>query len=130
MIYNYVLCYLCSITKRVVFALFCSLYFVEFYCIGFSMKLVWNRACIGWTSGSRECLVRSLPVKKPCEKHILEAEESCKAISFASVSREGPTRETLCLEDFKCDFFILHPYYIYPHYSQKYERPFREKNPR
>ena len=31
---------------------------------------------------------------------------------------------------FKCDFLIFHPYYIYPHYSQKYEKPFREKNPR
>ena len=39
-------------------------------------------------------------------------------------------RETPCLEDFKCDFIILHPYYIYPHSPQKYERPFREKNPR
>ena len=35
-----------------------------------------------------------------------------------------------CLEDFKCDFLTLHPYYIYPHYQQKYEKPFREKNPR
>ena len=31
---------------------------------------------------------------------------------------------------FKCDFPTLHPYYIYPHYPQMYERPFREKNPR
>ena len=39
--------------------------------------------------------------------------------------------ETFCLEVFfKCDFPTLHPYYIYPHYSQMYVRPFREKNPR
>ena len=42
-IYNYVLCWLYSMTKSVVFALFCSLYFVGFYCIGFSIKLVKNR---------------------------------------------------------------------------------------
>ena len=29
-----------------------------------------------------------------------------------------------------CEFLTLHPYYIYPHYPQMYERPFREKNPR
>ena len=42
-IYNYILCWPYSITKSVVFALFCSLYFVGFYCIGFSIKLVKNR---------------------------------------------------------------------------------------
>ena len=40
------------------------------------------------------------------------------------------SRETLYLEDFKCDFLTLHPYYIYPYYPQKYERLFKEKNPR
>ena len=43
-IYNYVLCWLYSMTKNVVFALFCSLYFVGFYSIGFSIKLVKNQA--------------------------------------------------------------------------------------
>ena len=41
-IYNYVLYWLYSMTKNVVFALFCSLYFVGFYCIGFSINLVKN----------------------------------------------------------------------------------------
>ena len=41
-IYNYVLCWLYSMTKNVIIALFCSLYFVGFYCIGFSIKLVKN----------------------------------------------------------------------------------------
>ena len=41
-IYNYVLCWLYSMTKSIVFALFCSLYFVRFYYIGFSIKLVKN----------------------------------------------------------------------------------------
>ena len=40
------------------------------------------------------------------------------------------THETFCLEDFKCDFLTFYPYYICPHYPQKYQRPFREKNPR
>ena len=42
MIYNYVLCWLYSTTKSVIIALFCSLYFAGFYCIGFSIKLVKN----------------------------------------------------------------------------------------
>ena len=29
------------------------------------------------------------------------------------------TCKTFCLEDFKCDFLTLHPYYIYPHNPQK-----------
>ena len=43
-IYNYVLCWLYSIKKSVVIALICPLYFVGFYCIRFSIKLVKNRA--------------------------------------------------------------------------------------
>ena len=117
--------------KNVVFALFCSLYFVGFYCIGFSIKLVKNQACIGLTSGFRECLVRSLLVKEPREKHMLEAEESCQAVDFASISRVRPSCEILAKRFtwriFKCDFLTLHPYYIYPHYPQKYERSFKEK---
>ena len=31
-------------TKSVIFALFCSLYFVGFYCIEFNIKLVKNQA--------------------------------------------------------------------------------------
>ena len=43
-IYNYVLCWLYSMTKSVVIELICSFYFVGFYCIRFSIKLVKNRA--------------------------------------------------------------------------------------
>ena len=39
------------------------------------------------------CLTWSLPAKEPREKQILETEESCQAVSFASVSREGLTCE-------------------------------------
>ena len=44
-IYNYVLCWLYSMTKSVIIAL--NLFpciFVGFYCIGFSIKLMKNRA--------------------------------------------------------------------------------------
>ena len=36
--------------------------------------------------------------------------------------------EMLCLEDFKCDFLTLHPYYIYTHYPQKQKR-YSERKP-
>ena len=39
--------------------------------------------------------MRSLPTKESREKHMLEAEESCQVVSFASVSQEGPTYEIL-----------------------------------
>ena len=32
-------------------------------------------------------------MKRAREKRMLEAEESCQAVSFISVSQEGPTRE-------------------------------------
>ena len=32
------------------------------------------------------------------------------------------TRETFCLEDFKCDFLTFYSHYIYPHYLQKYQQ--------
>ena len=105
-----------------------------FYCIWFSIKSVKNRACIEWISGFCECLARNLPAKELREKNMLEVEELCQAVSFASVSREGLTCKILAklsaLRVFKYDFLTLHPYYIYPHYPQKYERLFREKNPR
>ena len=63
-----------------------------FYCIGFSINLVKNRACIGWTSGFREYLARSYPAKELCEKHMLEVEESCQAVNYANILQEGPTR--------------------------------------
>ena len=43
-IYHYVLCWLYSMIKSVAIALIFFLYFVRFYCIGFSIKLVKNRA--------------------------------------------------------------------------------------
>ena len=73
-------------------------------------------------------------VKTTCEKYMLEAEKSCQTVDFASVSWVRPSREIVAKHSawriFKCDFLTLHPYYIYPHYPQKYRRPFKEKNPR
>ena len=48
---------------------------------------------------------------------------------FARQAISRGTCETLCLEDFKCDFHTLHPYYIYLHYPQKCRRQLIE-NPR
>ena len=64
----------------------------------------------------------------------MKAEKSCQAVNFANVSQERFSRKISmklsAQRIFKCVFLTLHPYYIYPHYPQKYERPFREKNPR
>ena len=43
-IYNYVLCWLYSMTKCVVIALILFLVFCGIYCIGFSIKLVKTQA--------------------------------------------------------------------------------------
>ena len=93
MIYNYILCWLYSMTKSVVIALIYFLYFVGFYCNGFSIKLVKNQV---WNEESVQfclCLTRSLPAKRAHEKHMLEVEESCQVVNFANVSQERPTRE-------------------------------------
>ena len=62
----------------------------------------------------------------------MKAEKSCQAVNFANVSRVRFFRKISmklsAWRIFKCVFLTLHPYYIYPHYPQKYERPFREKN--
>ena len=55
--------------------------------------------------------------------------EDFASISLVRSSHEIPTKLSTW-RIFKCDFLTLHPYYIYPHYPQKYERLFREKNPR
>ena len=59
---------------------------------------------------------------KSHEKHILEVEESSARLYFVShfvtQAKSKVTRESLYLDVFKCDFYFLHPYYIYPHYPQ------------
>ena len=49
-----------------------------------------------------------------------EAEKSSARLHFeshfATQAKLRVTSETLYLEDFKCDFPTVYPYYIYPHY--------------
>ena len=68
-------------------------------------------------------------VRSICWKLKSRARLSISRLCRVSKTFSRNTRETLCLEDFECDFFTLHSYYIYPNYPQKYERPFREKKP-
>ena len=69
--------------------------------------------------------------KRSHKKHMLEVEESSARLHFAShfatQAMLQVTHETLCPDDFKCDSYILHPYYIYPHYPQSVRRLFRRK---
>ena len=48
-----------------------------FYCIGFSIKLVKNRAQNEESVQFRDWLARSVSAKRAHEKYMLEAEESC-----------------------------------------------------
>ena len=71
-----------------------------FYCIGFSIKLAKNQACnedqCSFVTSSR---VKE-PMKRSCEKHILEAKESSARLHFVRQAISQGTYETLCLEDF------------------------------
>ena len=63
---------------------------------------------------------------------MLEAKESCLAVTFASVSREGLTHEIpaklSAWRIFKCDFFTLHPYCIYiPSLPTNYKEAIQRK---
>ena len=69
---------------------------------------------------------KKLASKRTCEKATWEAHVGswrvkCQAVFCKYFMRKAVlrgTHETLCLEDFKCNFLILHPYYIYFHYPQ------------
>ena len=62
---------------------------------------------------------------------MLEVEKSSQVVDFASVLRVRHSRKILTKcsvqKIFKCYFLTLHPYYIYLHYPQKYERPIQRK---
>ena len=72
--------------------------------------------------------MRSSQEANPWKSHMrstwLEDEESCQAVSFASISRVRSSHEIVAKHSawriFKSDFLTLHPYYIYPHYPQKW----------
>ena len=62
---------------------------------------------------------------------MLEVEKSSQVVDFASVLRVRHSRKILTKcsvqKIFECYFLTLHPYYIYLHYPQKYERPIQRK---
>ena len=97
-IYNYILCWLYSMTKNVVIVLILFLVFcgILLYCFN----------------------LRKSHVRSTC----LKAEESCQAVVFANVLSVTPSREIVtklfAWRFFKCDLLTLHPCYIYPHYPQ------------
>ena len=77
-----------------------------------------------------ECLAKSLPAKEPCEKHMLETEESWQAISFASVSQERPTCEILAklsVWRFLSITFLPFTYTIYTLITHKSKRGHAER---
>ena len=132
-IYNYVLCWLYSMTKSVIIALFCSLYFAGFYCIGFSIKLVKNWVRIEeqvdfmrnlWEANSQKSHVRSTYWK--LKSHARLSFREC----LASKAFLWDTRETLPRGFLSVTFLpFTHTIYILiTHKSMR--RPFREKNPR
>ena len=47
--------------------------------------------------------------------------------SFCDLANLRVTRETLCLDYFKCDSYTLHPYYIYPYYPQNCKEAIQKK---
>ena len=62
---------------------------------------------------------------------MLEAGESSVKLYFAShfvtQAKSRVTHETLYLDDFKCDSYILHSYYKCPYYPQNWKEAFQNK---
>ena len=106
-------------TKSVAISLIYVLVFVGFNCIGFSLK--W------WRFAQEVDLVTWLANGATCESHMKSTCWKLKSQVSGCISRvilrlrlgHEVTRETLCLDDFKCDSYTLHPYYIYHYYLQK-----------
>ena len=67
--------------------------------------------------------LESKGTRKPTwEAHAGSWKVKCQAVFreyFIRKAISWGTHETLCLEDFKCNSYTLHPYYVYPHYPQK-----------
>ena len=63
----------------------------------------------------------------------LEAEESCQAVKFTSVSQEGSSREVpvkhSVWQKVKLLYQILYPHYKYHHYPQIVRSAFQRENP-
>ena len=93
-----------------------------FNCNEFSIKLV----KIAQDNKVRDLLVTyswlDNPRKVTWKAHTGSWRVKCQAIfweSLCDLANLQVTRETLCLDYFKCDSYTLHPYYIYHHYQQK-----------
>ena len=65
---------------------------------------------------------------------MLEDEELCQAVNFATVSQEGPTHEGLAkVSVWKKVVFALpslYPHYTFPHYLRIVRNAFQRENPR
>ena len=125
-IYNYVLCWIYSITKNVVNFNFVPCILWDFIVLGlilswWKIKHVLDEQ-VNFASVSQETYLRKSHLRSTCWKL-----KSHARLLISSVSREGLTHEIpaklYTWRIFKCDFLTLHPYFIYPYYPQKYERP-------
>ena len=126
-IYNYVLCWLYSMKKK------CCNCINLFLCILWDfvvldLVLTWWRIKHEMKISTILWLARKKFVSKgSCKKAMWEAYARSWRVKCQTSFREyfvrqailRGTRETLYLEDFKCDFLSILSYYIYPHYSKK-----------
>ena len=122
-IYNYVLCYLFHDKK-------CCNCINLFPCILWDfivldLVLSWWRIKLAMKISAVSRLPhKNLANKSSHKKATWEAYVGikCQVVFreyFARKAISRGTHKTLRLEDFKCDFLTLHPYYIYPYYPQK-----------
>ena len=78
-------------------------------------------------------LARSNPWKGHLWSTWLEAEKSCQAIKFVSVSWEGPSCKVpvkhSVWQKVMLFYQILYPHYKYPHYPQIVRSAFQRENP-
>ena len=137
MIYNYILCWLYSMTKSVIITLILFLVFCRIIVLGLVLNW-WRIKHELKISAVSQLACEKFARRLTREKGMWEAHAGSWRVMPGCqfheclMRRANPrgTHKTLYLENFKCDLLTLHPYYIYPYYPQKYERLFREKNPR
>ena len=144
-IYIYIYVKLWFTTMFYVGVVLCWLYSIKkvLYLHYFVPCILWDFIVLGWWRIKHETknqcnFATNLREEYPVKKGTWEAHaESWRVMlscwfceCLAGKAFLWNTRETFCLDDFKCDFLTLHPYYIYSHYPQKYRRLFREKNSR
>ena len=101
---------------------------------------VWRLKFKGWTSGFRECLARSLPVrslpaKEPRVEHMIGRWRVMPAwrFSWVSLGKGHPAKYSRNFFFGKKLYFALpslYPHYIYSHYPQIVRNAFQRENPR